>query len=161
MQLICTHFTLHQCLYIRHEEQWQGKQSGSLLFSFHVSPSCHFNKQTLLPHLPDGTSSHKRTEDSLQTLLRGTRDSLALGKCQEEGLDMFCLPWESQIHRPPLLPPHLSCVNFLRAKLPARKSLPSKGSQTPWKDGCLPPSKHEAAHPETVWFPKAAAEGDK
>lgn len=104
MQVVCTHFTLHQCLYIRHEEQRQGKQSGSSLFSFHVSPSCHFNKQPLLPHLPDCTFSHKRTEDRLQILLRGTRDRLALGKCQEEGLDVFCLPWESQIHRPSYSP---------------------------------------------------------
>lgn len=31
----------------------------------------------------------------------------------------------------------------------------------PWKDGCLPSSKHKAAHTETVGFPKAAAECDK
>lgn len=61
----------------------------------------------------------------------------------------------------PPTPLSLRYANFLRAKLPARKSLPSKESQMPWKDGCLPPSEHRAAHPETVWCPKAAAEGDK
>lgn len=120
MQAVCTHFTLQQCLHIRHEEQRQGKQSGSLLFSFHVSPGCHFNKQTLLPHLPDCMSSHKRTEDRLQILLCGTRDSLASGKCQEEGLGMFCLPWESQIHRPSHSPLFKVC-KLLESKTTCKK----------------------------------------
>lgn len=59
-------------------------------------------------------SSHKRTEDSLQILLSGIRDRLALGRCQEQGLDIFCLAWESQIHRHP--PPPFKLYKLLESK---------------------------------------------
>lgn len=104
-------------------------------------------------------SLHRLTREQKTGFKSCIRDRLALGKCQE-GLDIFCLPWE--FHIDSHTPSPFRYVNFWRAKLPARKSLPPKGSQMPWKEGCVPPSEHEAAHPgETVWFPKAAAEGDK